>query len=268
MFNENIDYTICSDDEDHYNRINVCLQSPPTHYAKLIITSLTTKCSIVVLGKNDFIIINNVKYSFNKEYTDLNTETFANLLDDLISKPVDDYEIKIDEASRLEIISKNEFIISEASYNVQIIMGYYNTKFPIYGELDESDNLYKFTPKSVGYTLSTPILYVVSNLGVKSYRNLSTSSSSSRILMKLNNSYASNYPIVATNGDFMTTICSNDLSYVELSLVDANMHEIKLLNPMYLTINVSPIPDEILPSPWHFTNDTAQARGFSAEQKR
>lgn len=244
MYNENIDYTICSNDEDHYNRINACLQAPPTHNAKLIITSLTTKCSIVVLSKDDYISINGHKYSFDRDYTDLNSDSFAQLLENLLGE---DFEIRIDEASRVEISSLKKFTIFLASYNVKLLLGYYNTIFPILSEYDEIKNIYKFTPKSVGYTLSTPILYIVSNIGVKSYRNLNKSATSSRLLMRLNNSYASNYPIVATNGDFVTLINSNDLSMVEFTLVDANMHEIKLLNPMYLTISVSPIPDEYIP---------------------
>ena len=38
-------------------------------------------------------------------------------------------------------------------------------------------------------------------------------------------------------------IKSNDLSYVEFYLVDANLHEIKLLCPLYITIHVEPVPD-------------------------
>ena len=57
MFNETIDYTICSYDPEHYNRIDVNLPSPQTRNAKMIITSLTTKCSIVVLNNDDFIQI-------------------------------------------------------------------------------------------------------------------------------------------------------------------------------------------------------------------
>ena len=61
--------------------------------------------------------------------------------------------------------------------------------------------------------------------------------------VKINNAFSANFPIVAGNSDFETVIKSNDLSFVEFYLVDANLHEINLLCPLYLTIHVQPVPD-------------------------
>lgn len=44
-----IDYTISSYDYNHYNRIDINLPSPPSRRVSMIVTSLTTKCSIVVI---------------------------------------------------------------------------------------------------------------------------------------------------------------------------------------------------------------------------
>ena len=62
--------------------------------------------------------------------------------------------------------------------------------------------------------------------------------------MRINNSFSANYPIIVNNSEFETTLLSNDLSCLELTLVDAYMKEIKLLSPMYLSINVKAIADE------------------------
>ncbi len=61
--------------------------------------------------------------------------------------------------------------------------------------------------------------------------------------MRLNNSYSAAYPIFATNGDFIVKVLSTDLSDMRFTLVDANYVEVKLLNPMYITISVEPIED-------------------------
>ncbi len=61
--------------------------------------------------------------------------------------------------------------------------------------------------------------------------------------MRLNNSYSSAYPIFATNGDFNVKVLSTDLSDIRFTLVDANYVEVKLLNPMYITISIELIPD-------------------------
>ena len=63
--------------------------------------------------------------------------------------------------------------------------------------------------------------------------------------MRINNSFSTNFPIVSGNSDFQTIIKSNDLSNVMFWLVDANLKELTLLPPRYITIHVFPIPDAI-----------------------
>ena len=67
--------------------------------------------------------------------------------------------------------------------------------------------------------------------------------------MRLQNTYQANVPIIANNADFVFTVSSNDLSMLEFTLTDANLHEIKLLSPMYLIINVRAVPDEQITPP-------------------
>ena len=68
--------------------------------------------------------------------------------------------------------------------------------------------------------------------------------------------FSSGYPIISNNGDFQTTLLSNDLAMLEFILVDAFMHEIKLLSPMYLSIQVRSVPDEDVVSEFQLLNTT------------
>ena len=136
------------------------------------------------------------------------------------------------------------------TYNFSILTGFYNTKFPIHADYREdadepTGGVYYITANSTGFTLSTPILYLLSNVGFQSYRNINDDDIvGSRIVMRLNNAFSANMPIVVNNADFIFTVPSNDLSMLEFTLVDAYQHEVKLLSPMYITINVSAVPDE------------------------
>ena len=62
--------------------------------------------------------------------------------------------------------------------------------------------------------------------------------------MRLNNSFSANYPIVSGNSDFQSIIKSNDVTHCEFMLVDANLHEITLLSPLYITLHISGIEEE------------------------
>lgn len=53
-------------------------------------------------------------------------------------------------------------------------------------------------------------------------------------------------PIICSNSEFSKIILSTDLTDSELILVDANLHEIELLNPIYVTINITDASDLLM----------------------
>ena len=235
-----IDYTISSYDYNHYNRIDINLPSPPSRRVSMIVTSLTTKCSIVVIENDDYIQINGKKYVFNNMYTDLNSETFCMLLNSLIKNS--NVTASVDETGRILFESDTFFTINNASYNIIQLCGIYNEILPLNSEYACSN--FSILAQSVGNYLSTPVLYLVSNVGKSSFRNLHENISISRIILRINNSFSANYPIIVTNADFEVDIPSCDLGNVQLTLVDSNMREIHLLNPIYITISVKIIEEE------------------------
>jgi hypothetical protein len=104
------------------------------------------------------------------------------------------------------------------------------------------DAKYVFNIQAVGYFLSTPVLYLLSNLGGVNYFNLSNEPmkiDASSISMRLLNSFTASMPIIGSNSEFSKIVLSTDLTEFELILVDANMHEVELLNPVYVTINIT-----------------------------
>ena len=58
------------------------------------------------------------------------------------------------------------------------------------------------------------------------------------ISMVLNNSYSSSFPIVAQQQEIITRTPLNFTSNINFWLVDANMREVKLLNPLYITVRI------------------------------
>ena len=235
-----IDYTISSYDYNHYNRIDINLPSPPSRRVSMIVTSLTTKCSIVVIENDDYIQINGKKYVFNNMYTDLNSETFCMLLNSLIKNS--NVTASVDETGRILFESDTFFTINNASYNIIQLCGIYNEILPLNSEY--TGGTFSILAQSVGNYLSTPVLYLVSNVGKSSFRNLHENISISRIILRINNSFSANYPIIVTNADFEVDIPSCDLGNVQLTLVDSNMREVHLLNPIYITISVKIIEEE------------------------
>ena len=111
---------------------------------------------------------------------------------------------------------------------------------------------YRIVSDTVGYMLSTPILYLLTNIGNSVFFNEIHNQNKIQcgtVCMCLNNSYASSMPIVATQGEIITKCAINATSNIFFTLVDANMREVKLLNPMYITVSVRPDEEQELITP-------------------
>lgn len=241
-------YTVNSTDYNHYNRIFCNLEPPTTEYSTFTVTELTTKCSILILSTADYFTINDKQYFFQNDYTDLNSESFVEIVDDMIAN--DGYYCELDTASRIHFFAANEFILGEMTYNCRLLFGLVDIALPIYSKEDpeiETDNKQEIMIPTVGFTLSTPVLYLLSNIGSKTFKNNEQNAayqSSLKTAMRLNNSYSANYPIVSGNSDFQSVIKSNDLTNCQFMLVDANLHEITLLSPLYITLHITGIEEE------------------------
>lgn len=239
-----IDYTISSTDYEHNNRIYTNIASPNTEYCKMTITSLTTMANFVLLDKSDYIVINDVKYYIQDDFSDVNTASLVEYLNGIISvqTPEANIEVYYDSCSRIYFASMNDITINDCSYNLKLMLGLVNVTLPISN--NQMLNVHKvLLCPDVGLYLSTPVLYLACNLGSNSYKNTQSSFTSMRILMRLTNSFFAKQPINHPNGDYTTTVRCSDLSDVRFTLIDANYHEVHLLSPMYLTIQIETIPD-------------------------
>ena len=238
------DYTISSTDYEHNNRIYTNIASPNTEFCKMTITSLTTMANFVVLDRSDYIVINDEKYYIQEDFSDVNTASLVEYLNGIISvqTPATDIAVYYDSCSRIYFASMNDITINDCSYNLKLMLGLVNVTLPISN--NQMINVHKvLLCPDVGLYLSTPVLYLACNLGSNSYKNTQTSFTSMRILMRLTNSFFAKQPINNPNGDYTTTVRCSDLSDVRFTLIDANYHEVHLLSPMYLTIQIETIPD-------------------------
>ena len=216
-----INYTVTSTNAKEYDVIRTNLQIPNSNVSRLTVNNLTTKASFIVLGKDDYIIINGNKYNMNDDYGEVPTDTFAEILNFLFEGN-EEITVAVDTVKRLVLNSESEFIINEMSYNAKMVSGFYNDSFPIESVFNGSN--YEILAQSVGYSMLTPILYLVSNLGSKCYDNIDNNYCNHKILMRVSNSFSANYPIINGNAEFQSVVPTNSLSDISSIrwLFDAN----------------------------------------------
>ena len=194
----------------------------------------------MTVGDHPFIV-------YFEDYTNLSAETFAELLN---SKLQESHGVvtRVDNCHRLYMTAPSSFKIDDVTYNVKLLLGLYSYKDEdiragkIRSEQITEDS-HKLQFNSVGYYLSTPILNLVSNIGDPQLRNSSddiVNIQSCSTVLRINNSFSSNIPIIASSSGMSSIIPSGYVSGAVFILVDANMHQVDLLNPMYITLTLEP----------------------------
>ena len=254
-------HTITAESTDPSKYYKIDLSSPIVYanqQVQFCVTTFTTNCNILVLTTDDYLKIeiegNNWKKTkiikFLDNYTTLDSETFTLLFNDLI---IDQFSSDTDEQLKLEQFTvelttpellrinhdctntKTKFRIIEMSYNLKLLCGAYGMKFPIEPELS-NEQTEMLTFSSTGFYLSTPIWYIIGRTGTMNFSN----EGSGNVVMKIPNNFVSKFPIVYANMDFITMCNSTDLTNMTFELTDSNYVPIKILNPVYLSINVEP----------------------------
>jgi hypothetical protein len=158
----------------------------------------------------------------------MNAISLAEVLQDILHEL--SVEIEVTNSNRLNFKKLDRaFTITDMSYNMKQITGFFSAEFPI-ESLDQS-----ILAPSIGFYVSTPILYLLSNLGSRCFIHKARTASDNRVVMCIQNSFSANFPIISNNAEFSTMVNSNSLSDVWFQLVDANMRPVKLLSPMYIS---------------------------------
>ena len=234
-----IKFTEFSKDPYSYEHIHANLRVPYTQYSTLIIDSLTTNACFEVLNTDDYLIFEKagttlmgeeqcerIIITFNECYSDLNAESFATLLDEKLKT----YNINCiaDYTNRIRFTCESQLTLVDATYNIKTLLGIYDQSLPISSVGGVVQCL------SVGHYLSTSILYLIGSIGSKCFIKEGEGYKNQRVLMRINNSFSANFPVIANNGEFKVYTLSNDLSNIDFELVDARFHKLKLLSPMYL----------------------------------
>ena len=231
-----VKFTEKSTDPSNYGVIHANLRAPFTQFSTLIIDSLTTNACFEVLNKDDYIRFEEGETSFtiyiDESYSDLNSSAISTLLNDLLSNVGSNITTIVDNTNRIVFVNDYGFKILSCSYRLKEVIGIYDQTLPI--EAIEENSKYNIQCLSVGNYLSTAILYLIGSIGEKCFVNSEDKRTNRKILMRINNSYSANFPIIANNADFSVYALSNDFSDITFELVDARFNPIKLLSPMFL----------------------------------
>jgi hypothetical protein len=106
----------------------------------------------------------------------------------------------------------------------------------------------------VGYSMSTPQLYLTTNIGYQCFKNSLENPNrldSFQVAAVLQNTFAVGQ-YLSGGGDLPVTMNDCDLTNLEFVLRDANFHPVRLYSPMFVFLKVEPVADP--------TRDTSQFR--------
>jgi hypothetical protein len=226
------------------------------------VSGLMSYCNLAILDTDDYITFEII--GFNSEnvpidviyqlkmprlYKTIDSAVIAVITEELKTLTNDTIQfLKTDQGFSQFIGVDTLFSITNMSYRMKLALGfYYVSKWPLLSEANWNTGIEEITAKAIGYNLSTPMWYVLSNLGSPnqvSHEFNPYTSSNPPIVMRIMNSFVNEQPLSYNNSDFITTTQASSLSNIRCEVVDANMQPIRFLNPIYLTISVKGIPME------------------------
>jgi hypothetical protein len=98
----------------------------------------------------------------------------------------------------------------------------------------------------IGFSLSTPQLYLTTNIGYKVFKNSLDEPdklTNVQVCAVLQNSFSAGF-YMNGSGDSPILMNDGDMANLEFTLVDANYHPLKLLSPMYIFLKADATKDE------------------------
>ena len=237
-------------DETNYSRLSITIPPLGSRYTAVRCDGFTANCNIRILNNRDYLMLTIGETPLTlyfEDYTNLNAELFAELLNFKFGET--GVKCSVDNCNRLYFTASKMFWFNNMTYNVKLLLGLYSIKDEdiraekIHAE-QVSQELFKLQMNSVGMYLSTPVLNLVSNIGDPSLRNNSddiVNIQSCNTVLRINNSFSSNVPIIASGDGSSSIVPSGYVSGAVFILVDANMKQVDLLNPMYISLTLEPL---------------------------
>jgi hypothetical protein len=249
-------YTLCSTDVDNYGEILVSIPFYNSErVCEVTVLSCCTIFNIELLNDGDFIdmIVAGQFYHLKAIPTcQLSLEGVCGYLNTIFEDiGLPNLNAELLGTNTIQFIYNQEFTIVNMSYNFKMATGFYymndregKNKFPITA-VNTKENEYRIDVKASPFTASTPVLYLLSNTGGNCYRmNLDeTTLQTGTISMIINNSFNPGLPAIAQQADITTRVYSSDLTFMRINLCDCNLHTIKLLNPLFVTLSINEIAE-------------------------
>jgi hypothetical protein len=246
-------YTLCSTDCDNYGEIIVSI--PFYNSEKIVevtVLSICTLFNVELLGENDFIDVQ--VGGLVHHVTATATAGLEGIEEELgrwfESAGLPNMAITRTGRHTLLFAYSQDFTILNMSYNFKMATGFYylndKNNFPIRA-VEKEENNWQIEVRACPFSVSTPVLYLLSNTGGNCYRmNLTDDTmQTGTISMIINNSFTSGMPAIYQQADITTKCYSSDLTLMRITLCDSNLRTLKLLNPLFVTLSINDVAEAL-----------------------
>ena len=239
------EYNFHSTDPDNFNEVQCpVIYTGTQDRVRWLVSDITTNHNIVVLSPEDYIEFDLIPIYLDKYYTDI-SDSFMDDINTLFKRHTILAELKKNSRGLYYIESSTQLNITDISYNLRQVLGFYCENFPIASKNENS--VWRITAKGVGFTNFSPVWFLISNLGQPIQINREDTPWTPMfpaIVMKIQNSFQAGQPLTYSNSDYVSVSPPSALSNLRVKLVDSNLVPIKLLNPLYVSVSVQEISME------------------------
>jgi len=192
------------------------------------ITSMSTLANFYVTTVDDYIVVNDVTYHF-ADHGGYDINIFMLELSTILSP----LSCSFDSLGRVVLSHSEPFSLTDASHRAKMLLGLYDTDLPLVS------NKGSIVCPSAPYLCYGNLLFLKAHHG----SIVATNATKNReeyhcIVYKSSEFVYQGLPIICRHAGVPVTTTSDDFRTLEFTLVDVQLHEVKLLAPLHLTIEV------------------------------
>ena len=241
---KSITYQIYSQDPKNYNTVSFSPTIPwNTHRVEYKVINVNTFSNFLITTDDDYITIEDHSTYYQPVMTYKFSDKSSYDIDELASMLSDKFSdsgvnVSMNDSGCLVFTGAGVIKITECSHRIQLLLGIYNTKFPI--ESDESGVITAASTPLVNYG---NVLYLKSHQGNSVGMMINDKNYHTPCIYRINQFLKSGVPLISDKKGDKIIVNAEAAKSITMQLVDFMFEPVILKSPMFITVKIKLISD-------------------------
>lgn len=231
-----IAYQLCSHDPENYGTVTFTPLIPwNCDKVEYQVTDVNTFSNIILSNTDDYILINNSRYTFP-----IKTSWDIHELAAWVSQQTG-LTVTVNDCGCFQFASPNQFTINDCSHRAKLLLGlFHHSDFPIRSTLIKEKNQYEIAAKSCPMLTYGDVLYLRTLEGSFVGTRSDVYNRTFPCALRINHFIKPGVPLIYHKKGEKTIVNVDAAKTITMTLVDFMYEPVILKSPMFIAIKIKP----------------------------